>query len=69
MATAGKFYGYLIGGGVMILGGLVELFLGVPAQQQPIEAIARPLSAVAPLQKAAYSPGMLPSGTGTSAAA
>jgi MFS family permease len=63
------FIGYLIGGGVMILGGLVELFLGVPAQQQPLEAVARPLSAVAPLQKAAYSPGMLPSGTGTSAAA
>jgi MFS family permease len=63
------FIGYLIGGGVMILGGLVELFLGVPAQQQPLEAVARPLSAVAPLTKAAYSPGMLPSGTGTSAAA
>jgi MFS family permease len=63
------FIGYLIGGGVMILGGLVELFLGVPAQQQPLEAVARPLSAVAPLQKAAYSPGMLPSGTSTSAAA
>ena len=63
------FIGYLIGGGVMIIGGLTELVLGVPAQQQPLEAIARPLSAVAPLPKAAYSPGMLPSGTGTSAAA
>jgi hypothetical protein len=52
-----------------IIGGLVELLLGVPAQQQPLEAVARPLSAVAPLSKAAYSPGMLPSGTGTSAAA
>jgi hypothetical protein len=39
------------------------------AEQQPLEAVARPLSAVAPLHKAAYSPGMLPSGTGTSAAA
>jgi Sugar (and other) transporter len=63
------FTGYLIGGGVMIIGGVVELLIGVPAQQQPLEAIARPLSAVAPLHKAAYSPGMLPSGTGTSAAA
>jgi hypothetical protein len=62
------FIGYLIGGGVMIIGGIVELLLGVPAQQQPLEAVARPLSAVAPLSKAAYSPGMLPSGTGTSAA-
>jgi hypothetical protein len=46
-----------------------ELVLGVPAQGQPLEAVARPLSAGAPLTKAAYSPGMLPSGTGTSAAA
>jgi hypothetical protein len=64
------FTGYLIGGGVMIIGGVVvELLIGVAAQQQPLEAVARPLSAVAPLHKAAYSPGMRPSGTGTSAAA
>jgi MFS family permease len=47
------FIGYLIGGGLMIAGGLVEVFLGVPAQNQPLEVIARPLSAVAPLHKAA----------------
>jgi MFS family permease len=63
------FIGYLIGGGVMIIGGLVELLLGVPAQERPLETIARPLSAVAPLAKAAYSPGMQPSGTARSAAA
>jgi len=63
------FIGYLIGGAVMIIGGFVDLFLGVPAQQQPLEAVARPLSAVAPLSNATYSPGMLPSWTGTSAAA
>ncbi len=40
------FIGYLIGGGLMIVGVLVEAFLGVPAQKQPLEAIARPLSAV-----------------------
>jgi MFS family permease len=62
------FIGYLIGGGVMIIGGITELLLGVPAQQQPLEAVARPLSVIAPLHKAAYSPGMLPSGTGSSAA-
>ncbi len=63
------FIGYLIGGGVMIIGGVTELLLGVPAQQKPLEAVARPLSVVAPLHKAAYSPGMRPSGTGASAAA
>ena len=36
--------GYLIGGGVMIVGGVTELLLGVPAQQKPLEAVARPLS-------------------------
>jgi MFS family permease len=63
------FIGYLIGGGLMIAGGLVEVFLGVAAQKQPLEAVARPLSAVAPLHKAAYSPGMQPSGTAVSAVA
>jgi MFS family permease len=63
------FIGYLIGGGVMIIGGVTELLLGVPAQQKPLEAVARPLSVVAPMQKATYSPGMQPSGTGASAAA
>jgi hypothetical protein len=63
------FIGCLAGGGIMIIGGIVELLLGVPAQQQPVEAIAQPLSAVAPPHKAAYSPGMLPSGTGTSTTA
>jgi hypothetical protein len=53
----------------MIVGGVTELLLGVPAQQKPLEAIARPLSAIAPLHKAAYSPRMRPSGTGASAAA
>jgi MFS family permease len=38
--------GYLIGAGVMIAGGLVEVFLGVAAEQQSLEDIASPLSAV-----------------------
>jgi len=62
------FTGYLIGGGVMIIGGLTELVLGVQAQNQPLEEVARPLSAIAPLHKAAYSPGMLRSVTRTAAA-
>ena len=40
------FVGYLIGAGVMILGGVVELLLGVPAERMPLEAVARPLSLV-----------------------
>jgi MFS family permease len=46
-ADASKlFVGYLIGAGVMILGGAVELLLGVPAERTPLEAVARPLSLV-----------------------
>jgi hypothetical protein len=40
------FVGYLIGAGVMIVGGFVELVLGIPAERKPLEAVARPLSLV-----------------------
>jgi MFS family permease len=44
--TSKLFVGYLVGAGVMILGGVVELVLGVPAERKPLEAVARPLSQV-----------------------
>jgi MFS family permease len=37
--------GFLIGAGAMALGGIVELFFGVRAEQRALEAIAAPLSA------------------------
>jgi hypothetical protein len=40
------FIGYLIGAGVMIAGGLVELVLGVNAERRSLEDIAKPLTAV-----------------------
>ncbi|MBA3843415.1 MAG: MFS transporter [Actinobacteria bacterium] len=36
---------FLIGAGVMALGGLAELFLGVKAEKAPLEDIAKPLTA------------------------
>ncbi len=36
----------LIGGGVMIIGGLVEVFLGIDAEGKPLEQVARPLTEV-----------------------
>ena len=42
------FVGYLIGAGVMIVGGLVEIFLGVAAESKSLEDIAQPLSATRP---------------------
>ncbi len=40
------FVGYLIGAGVMAIGGLVEVFLGVAAEGKSLEDVASPLSAV-----------------------
>ena len=38
------FVGYLIGAGIMVAGGLVEIFLGIDAEQQSLEDVATPLS-------------------------
>jgi MFS family permease len=38
--------GYLVGGGIMIIGGLVEIVFGVNAEGKPLEEIAAPLSKV-----------------------
>ncbi|HEV2239966.1 MAG TPA: MFS transporter [Streptosporangiaceae bacterium] len=43
---AGLTIGYLIGGGVMIIGGLVEVFLGINAEGKPLEQVARSLTEV-----------------------
>ncbi|MFL6138386.1 MAG: MFS transporter [Frankiaceae bacterium] len=40
------FIGYLIGAGVMVIGGIVEIFLGIAAEGRSLEEIASPLSAV-----------------------
>ncbi|MGH9061572.1 MAG: MFS transporter, partial [Acidimicrobiales bacterium] len=42
------FYGYVIGAAVMIVGAIVEVFLGVNAEGRSLEDIANPLSAVGP---------------------
>jgi MFS family permease len=45
-SRAGLTIGYLIGGGVMIIGGLVEVFLGINAEGKSLEQVARPLTEV-----------------------
>jgi MFS family permease len=40
------FIGYLLGAGVMVVGGIVEIFLGVAAEGKSLEDVANPLSAV-----------------------
>jgi MFS family permease len=39
------FAGYLIGAGVMVVGGIIDIFLGVAAEGQSLEDLASPLSA------------------------
>jgi MFS family permease len=41
------YWGYLIGAGAMILGGLVAAFLGVDAEGKALEDVAKPLSVIA----------------------
>ena len=43
-ARIDMFYGYLIGGGLMVLGGLMHRIFGVEAAQMSLEDIAMPLS-------------------------
>ena len=43
-SAASVFYGYLLGGGMMLLGAVLELWLGVKAEGQSLEHLAPPLS-------------------------
>ncbi len=45
-SNTGLFIGYLIGAGIMILGGIVEILFGINAEGQALESVAQPLSAV-----------------------
>jgi MFS family permease len=45
-STTGLFIGYLIGAGIMIIGGLVEATIGINAEGKSLEAVTKPLTAV-----------------------
>src|SRR5215469_11860021 len=40
------FDGYLLGAGLMLVAALTELAIGIKAERQPLESVARPLSAI-----------------------
>jgi hypothetical protein len=42
----GLFIGYLIGGGIMVLGGIVELAIGIKAEGKSLEDITTPITSV-----------------------
>ncbi len=41
------FVGYVIGGGIMVLGGIVELFFGIKAEGKSLEEVTKPLTSTA----------------------
>ena len=43
-SRTGLFIGYLIGAGIMLIGGLVEVFLGVQAAGKSLEQVTKPLT-------------------------
>lgn len=51
------YWGYLIGAGAMIVGGLVAAFLAVNAEGKSLEDVARPLSVVAKPAEGIFRPG------------
>ncbi len=44
-SRTGLFIGYLVGAGIMILGGVVELLIGINAEGRSLEAVTKPLTA------------------------
>jgi MFS family permease len=51
------YWGYLLGAGAMILGGLVAAFLGVAAEGRSLEDVARPLSVIGKPSEAIFRAG------------
>jgi MFS family permease len=45
-SRTGLFIGYLVGAGIMVIGGLVEIFLGVNAAGKSLEQVTKPLTSV-----------------------
>ena len=54
-SRTGLFIGYLVGAGIMIIGGVVELLIGINAEGKSLEAVTKPLTAV-PRPRAAADP-------------
>jgi hypothetical protein len=51
------YWGYLLGAGAMILGGVVAAFLAVDAEGKSLEDVARPLSVIAKPAEAIFRTG------------
>jgi MFS family permease len=47
-SRTGLFIGYLVGAGIMMIGGLVEIAFGIAAEGKSLETVTKPLTAVSP---------------------
>jgi hypothetical protein len=45
-SRTGLFIGYLVGAGIMVFGGIVELLIGINAEGKSLEAVTKPLTEV-----------------------
>jgi MFS family permease len=45
-SPTGLYVGYLIGGGIMIFGGIIELIFGIKAEGKSLEEITKPITSV-----------------------
>ena len=52
-SRTGLFIGYLVGAGIMAIGGIVEWFLGIDAEGKSLEDITKPLTSATPAPAAA----------------
>jgi MFS family permease len=46
MSRTGLFVGYLVGAGIMILGGIIEIVFGINAEGKSLETVTKPLTSV-----------------------
>jgi len=44
-SRTGLYVGYIVGGGIMVLGGVVELLIGIKAEGKSLEDITKPITA------------------------
>jgi hypothetical protein len=45
-SRTGLFVGYVIGGAIMVLGGIVELLIGIKAEGKSLETVTKPITSV-----------------------
>ena len=51
-SRTGLFIGYLVGAGIMLIGGIVEILIGINAEGKSLEDITKPLTSVEPASAA-----------------